>query len=170
MKHAISHAMAPNRKKHLSLQLVWQRFLEERGDQPFRRQDVAVLLYPLGRPRDRQTASVLADRFIQQARGEGKLVKAGHVHWKQVSLNERVLKSGRVVRESHELTALTLSTRCPAKWLALDLESGDVWAGTEKGWTRAPYASIAEAREALNLDGIAAKCGDAEVEVGKLLR
>ncbi|MBK3780235.1 hypothetical protein G3A43_08190 [Paraburkholderia aspalathi] len=157
--------MARNR-----VEQVWERFLEAQGDKPFRRQDLAELLYPLRTPRDMATARVLADRFIQKARRDGKLVKAGHVHWKQVSLNERVLKSGRVVRESHELTALTLSTRCPAKWLALDLESGDVWAGTEKGWTRAPYASLAEAREALNLDGICAKCGDAEVEVGKLLR
>jgi hypothetical protein len=157
--------MARNR-----VEQVWAQFLETQGDKPFRRQDIAALLYPLTSPRSRGAASAQAHQVIQAARRAGKLVKAGHVHWKQVTLNERVLKSGRVVRESHELKALTLSTRCPAKWLALDLETGDIWAGTEKGWTRAPYASIAEAREALIMDGIPSRSGDADVAVSKLLR
>lgn len=161
---------ASTKKQPLSLQLVWKQFLEQRGDKPFRRQDIAALLYPLGRPRDTKTSDLLADRFIQQARREGKLIKAGHVHWKQVTLDERVLKSGRVVRDLPEPIDVKLTTRCPSKWLAVDLETGDIWAATEKGWTRAPYKAIEEAREALTFDGIPSRAGDADVAVGRLLR
>jgi hypothetical protein len=149
---------------------VWTQFLELQGEKPFRRQDVAELMYPLTSPRNRDAARDLADTAIQQARRDGKLVKAGHVHWKQLTVPERVLASGRVVRETPEPTRLTLETRCPGKWVALDLETGDIWAGTPKGWTRAPYSAIDEARTALDSDGQPARSGDADVAVGHFLR
>lgn len=126
-------------------QRIVDRFLEERGDKPFRRQDVADALYPSIRPRLMGNARALADTFMQQLQRAGRLVKAGHVHWRMVVPTERTLKSGRQVREHAEALALTLTTRCPQKWVAVDLETGEVWAGSADGWTRASGAIAGEA-------------------------
>lgn len=42
-------------------------------------------------------------------------------------------------------TSLPLTTRCHGKWLSVDLETGDVWAGSSKGWRRATPAQRQEA-------------------------
>lgn len=34
--------------------------------------------------------------------------------------------------------SLALKTKCPEKWLAIDLETGDVWRGTPTGWKHHP--------------------------------
>jgi hypothetical protein len=128
---------------------IVDRFLEERGDKPFRRQDVAEALYPHIRPRAMGNATALADTFMQQLQRAGRLVKAGHIHWRLVVPTERTLKSGRQVREHADAQQLTLTTRCPQKWVAVDLETGDVWAGSAEGWARATSALAVEAATVL---------------------
>lgn len=65
---------------------------------------------------------------------------------KQVKTRDRVLRRGRRVQEFTSEKNLPISTHCPEKWIAVDLETGDVWAGSETGWKR---ASPEEHKEAL---------------------
>ncbi len=123
--------------------------LEQQGDKPFRRQDLAALMYPLTRPRSREAADQAAAKCIQRLLAAKRLVKAGHVHWQLVVPQERVLQSGRRVPELPALHDLALKTRCPQKWVSVDLETGDVWVGSEAGWARAPAAVVAEAANCL---------------------
>jgi hypothetical protein len=145
--------VANTKQVSVAHQRIVDRFLEERGDKPFRRQDVAETLYPHIRPRAMGNATALADTFMQHLQRAGRLVKAGHVHWRLVVPTERALKNGRQVREHAEAQNLTLTTRCPQKWVAVDLETGDVWAGSEEGWKR---ATDAVSREAVAILGKAA--------------
>jgi len=124
---------------------IWRRFVDERGSKPFRRQDLAEQLHSLTRPRSMKAANELADRLILQARREGTLTKAGHVHWCCVPLTERPLKSGRMARELGEVVNLPVTTHCPQKFVLIDLETGDVWAGAESSWVRANQPEVGEA-------------------------
>jgi hypothetical protein len=40
---------------------------------------------------------------------------------------QRTLQSGRVVDEQGKELKMTIASKCPAKWLFVDLETGDVW-------------------------------------------
>jgi hypothetical protein len=130
-------------------QRIVDRFIEEQGGKPFRRQDVADVLYPHIRPRLMGNARALADKVMQQLQRDRRLVKAGHVHWNLVVPTERTLKGGRVVPEHKDVQQLTLSTHCPQKWVAVDLETGAVWAGSAEGWMRASSAIAGEAASVL---------------------
>lgn len=61
----------------------------------------------------------------------------------------RLLCSGRTVPELAQPIELSLTTRCPDKWLSLDLETGEVWAASDKGWRRATQAQRQEAQDCL---------------------
>jgi hypothetical protein len=39
----------------------------------------------------------------------------------------RTLRSGRIVAGEAEPRTLSITSRCPAKWAMVDLETGDVW-------------------------------------------
>lgn len=129
--------MATGKKVTGVQERVFASFVEKQGDKQFRRQDLAQVMRPYTSPRSLDTAGQLADIFIQRARAAGTLVKAGHVHWRFVVAAERTLHSGRVVPDLPEVQKLSLDTRCPQKWAAVDLETGQVWAGTPDGWKNA---------------------------------
>lgn len=112
-------------------------FVEAQGAKPFRRQDLAEVLRPHTTPRSLETARRLADVFLERLRTTNKVEKAGHVHWRLVVPAERKLHSGRMVPELPEVQKLALDTRCPQKWAAVDLETGQVWAGSTTGWKSA---------------------------------
>lgn len=153
--------MATNKKPNNSHERHWLHFLEAQGDRPFRRQDVAEVLYPHLRPRKMDVAKEVADEFMERARRAGQLVKAGHVHWKQVPTQQRKLLSGRIVDEAPEVCRLTLETRCPAKYVAVDLETGEVWGSRaigDAGWMRATSEATADA------SAILARAGNQAVE------
>jgi len=42
-------------------------------------------------------------------------------------MKKRELLSGRQVCERKQEAKLTIATKCPDKWLFVDLETGDVW-------------------------------------------
>lgn len=128
--------MANTPKLSAAQQRVVDHFLEAHG-QKFRRQDIAEALYPHIRPRLMGNATRLADVIVRQLQAAGKLEKAGHVHWKLVSQEERTLKSGRQARELANVVDLPLTTRCPEKWVTIDLETGEVREGSAQGWKRA---------------------------------
>lgn len=140
-----------SQKVSVAHQRIFDRFLEEQGDKRFRRQDIADALYPHMRPRMMGNARALADVFLRQLHAADRLVKDGHVHWKLVVATERKLKGGRQVREHGDAKELTWTTRCPEKWVSIDLETGDVWEGSADGWKRA--GSIAHKEAAAILGG-----------------
>lgn len=110
-------------------------FLDARGT-PFRRQDLAAKFYPMTTPRSRERADALAKKVMDELAKEGKIVRHGHLHWEKTSA-KRSLRSGREIPELSEPMTLTLKTRCPEKWAAVDLETGEIWMGSAKsGWTR----------------------------------
>lgn len=63
--------------------------------------------------------------------------REGHLHWVKVGQG-RVLVDGSKVAELPQPHQLKLDTKCPAKWLAIDLETGEVWRGSAQGWKRHP--------------------------------
>jgi uncharacterized protein (DUF2237 family) len=59
-------------------------------------------------------------------------------------MTNRTLKSGRLVPEAPQPVEVVLFTRCPAKWVSVDLETGDVWVFAETTWKRASDEAVAE--------------------------
>lgn len=110
----------------------------------FRRSGLWKALYPLTTPRSRQVAEHLADVLIRELAKAGRIQRHGHLHWIKVS-KERKLLSGRAVPELDETARLPTLTRCPKKWVLIDLETGGVSIGTATGWSK---ASAVERKEA----------------------
>ncbi|MGY6257297.1 hypothetical protein ACXIVK_27950 [Paraburkholderia caledonica] len=94
----------------------------------------------------RDIAQIAAKRFMAAARKSEQLIKVSNVHWRfaQIQNKSRKLLDGRVVAEHQDLRKLTVETRCPRKWLSVDLESGEIWEGNEVGeWARVSPEAIA---------------------------
>lgn len=117
--------------------------LSEKGAERFRRSDLSERLFPHTRPRSHPRSVELADSILQAAARAGRIVRTGHQHWMRASQG-RTLKSGRQVAEHKDVLSLELTTHCPAKWVAVDLETGDIWAGSDKGWKRASPEIVGE--------------------------
>lgn len=111
---------------------------------PFRKSSISQVLYPLTVPRSHEVAGYIAAKLLRELAGAGRVQRHGHQHWIKV-ISERALRSGRQVPELPSVVDLTLTTRCPTKWLSIDLETGDAWAGTPSGWKRATEQERAEA-------------------------
>lgn len=126
----------------------WTELLDQKGSMQFRRSDLVDRLYALTNPRSRLKADKHADAIIKRAAKTGEIARVGHLHWKRVTTS-RTLRSGRVVKEIDGLAALTLQTHCPEKWVSIDLETGELWMGTEAGWKRATPDVNQEVREML---------------------
>lgn len=45
-------------------------------------------------------------------------------------MKTRKLKDGRRVKELKNEVSIVINTKCPAKWLLTDLETGDQWTST----------------------------------------
>lgn len=132
---------------------AFKQFMEEQGDKPFRRQDIAEAIYKTMKPRVLGNAMLIADVFLNRLKASGTLVKAGHVHWQVTVPTVRTLKSGRTVPAATKgTTDLKVITLCPKKWVSIDLETGNVWEGSTKGWTRASSEVRNEAKSILNSD------------------
>jgi len=106
---------------------------------PFRRQDLTAALYPHTSPRSRPVADRLAQMLMIEMSRAGEIVRHGHLHWKKVD-SQRRLRNGKTVPELSGLSTLKVQTRCPEKWAAVDMETGEIWVGTPKGWSRATQA------------------------------
>jgi hypothetical protein len=126
----------------------WADLLDKQGQLQFRRSELADRLYPLTNPRSRTRADAHADAIIRRAASAGDIVRIGHVHWRAVQTT-RTLRSGRKVALQEELVTLTLKTHAPRKWASVDLETGEVWIGSEAGWRRATAEAHDEVREVL---------------------
>ncbi|AGG89151.1 hypothetical protein [Rhodanobacter denitrificans] len=55
----------------------------------------------------------------------------------------RRLRDGGTVPELTDPVTLSLTTRAPGKWLAVDRETGEVWRGAPDGWQRAEAGDTA---------------------------
>jgi hypothetical protein len=126
---------------------IVEAFLDSRA-KPFRRGDLSALLYPTTSPRSGEKAAAYADTALRALAKAGRVVRDGHLHWKVVVAQRRLL-SGTLVPERDQPQSLTLTTKAPQKWLALDLETGELWAGSNSGWKRADAAARQAARQAL---------------------
>lgn len=111
---------------------------------PFRRAGLSKALYGLTAPRSGTTADRIADALMRELAKAGRIQRHGHLHWVKVS-KERKLRSGRVVPERNNVAELRLTTRCPDKWLAVDLENGTVFAGGNGRWRKATPVERKEA-------------------------
>lgn len=108
-------------------------------DGPFRRSVLSQALYGHTAPRSRDVADRLADKLLRELADAGRIQRHGHQHWIKVA-QQCKLRSGRMVPELPATVDLALTTRCPSKWISVDLETGDVWLGTQSGWRRAADA------------------------------
>jgi hypothetical protein len=69
--------------------------------------------------------------------------------------SNRTLQSGREVESQDKELRMSISSKCPAKWLFVDLETGDVWHHRE-GYKEGEHpfwreATAKEKRELKNL-------------------
>lgn len=119
-----------DKHRHALAQVV-----EHFGERRFRRSDLSARLYPLTSPRSRERADAISDRVLREAAAVGTIRREGHQHWVKVGQGRRLV-DGTVVAQLQESQALVLDTKCPEKWVAVDLETGDVWRGTTQGWKR----------------------------------
>jgi hypothetical protein len=114
--------------------------IAERGLKPFRRQDLAEALLPrlrgVSMSERRKKADAEAAAAIAQAHADGIVARHGHLHWVS-SAPGRTLVDGSPVSVLSATVDIHLQTKCPQKWLAVDLETGEVWAGSTNGWRRA---------------------------------
>lgn len=117
-------------------------FVEERST-PFRRGDISDRLFKAVRPRTRSLSDAYADLAISELAESGRIQRHGHLHWVLVG-KERQLLSGKKAPELEQQVELPITTRCPAKWLSVDLESGEIWTGTAKGWKRTSVPGLLE--------------------------
>lgn len=124
----------------VALRPAHRRAVEQFIDQidgPFRRSSVSAVLYPLTSPRSQTKADKLADAAIKELARAGRIQRHEHLHWVRVA-KARTLTDGRAAPELPTPVKLQLNTRCPRKWLAVDLETGEVWVGTDNAdWRRA---------------------------------
>lgn len=44
-----------------------------------------------------------------------------------IHVKDRKLQSGRIVSQLNKEISMTISSKCPDKWLFVDTETGDVW-------------------------------------------
>lgn len=135
-------------KQSPAMMREWTRLLDQKGSAQFRRSDLTDLLYPLTTPRNRSKAEEHADAIVKRAAKAGEIIRVGQVHWKRV-ISTRGLRSGRQVKELEGLVELALHTHCPEKWVSVDLETGDVWVGSDAGWKRATSDLRSEVRDLL---------------------
>lgn len=124
--------------------------LSEKGSERFRRSDLSCRIYPLTVPRNRERADAISDAVMKEAFTYGVIERTGHQHWKRTGEGRKLI-GGRVARETVESVDITLKTHCPSKWLGVDLETGHVWIGSEKGWKKAPNSSTIELQAVVNL-------------------
>ena len=141
MTKSISKKPTLTAKHTQALEGVLDRF----GRTRFRRSDVAAAMYPLTTPRDRQRADELAGQALRQAQASGRIRREGHLHWIRTS-STRTLLDGRVVPELDKPVVLGLETKCPGKWLSVDMETGQVWERTATTWKAASPAAMAALR------------------------
>ena len=135
MDKAKSHTEAAKLRitKHHSV--IVDAFLDKRVT-PFRRADLSRLLYVATNPRSEKRADELAAILIKALAKAGRIVRHGHLHWAIPAL-ERTLLSGRKMAVQERPVHLPIHSKTPEKWVAVDLETGDVWAGSLSGWKRA---------------------------------
>lgn len=153
----LSHTDMTTIETNKKLDAAWAMFMTLNAKAPYiRRSDVAEFLAKRlsgtrrPTPEQRELAAKAAERFMKDARKAEKLVKSGHLHWRFSGVEDRTRKliDGRIVADGPENVILSLESRCPTKWLSVDLESGSVWQADETGhWTRA----TPEAMQALKL-------------------
>jgi hypothetical protein len=139
---------APMHKITPAMRREFDTLLAEKGLTRFRRLELAARLYPITRPRSQPLANTLADTIMKDAARAGLIERTGHQHWIR-SQSRRTLKSGRCVPDTPVPVEITMSTRCPAKWVSVDLETGDIWVPEKSTWKRASPAVAAELRALL---------------------
>ena len=116
-------------------------FLDQRLAR-FRRADVAEVLHRTISPRNPLRATSLAAVALRTFARDGKIVREGHLHWK-VATDVRTLLDGRQLPQHDRTTKLAITTRVPEKWVAVDLENGEVYGGSPQGWRRAEKSDAA---------------------------
>lgn len=127
---------------------VLQAILEDRGERPFRRAHLTEALVRStnsrrGSMRDRlQWAQSLADLTIVKAAREGLIQRHGRMHWAKAC---RTLLDDQPAPELPQPQLLSIQSKCPGKWLAVDTETGEIWQAqaAARGWTRAGAEAIA---------------------------
>ncbi len=107
------------------------------GERRFRRSDLSTRIFGMTSPRDAKRADAISDRLLREAAAAGGIRREGHQHWIKVGKG-RILIDGSHVAELPDTKKLTLDTHCPEKWLAVDLETGEVWRGSGSSWKRHP--------------------------------
>lgn len=118
---------------------IVESFLDGRQTR-FRRSDIAAALHRSITPRSASRATALADEALRTFARQGRIVREGHLHWK-VANHLRTLVDGRQLPEHDRTTKLAITTRIPEKWVAVDLETGEVYGGSPQGWRRVDKGS-----------------------------
>lgn len=63
-------------------------------------------------------------------------------------MRQRTLLNGAKVESHDHVRRLTINTKAPRKWVAVDTETGEMWVGSNDGWQRADAQTAALVGEA----------------------
>lgn len=111
--------MATKPKSSVTVGMIakWASFFDSLGEKPFRRSDLAAMLYSSTSPRSKDHAIRAADKIIRDAAKKGEIVRFGHLHWQRVSVDghARTIKSGAKVEALAKCIELNITTHCPRK-------------------------------------------------------
>lgn len=56
-------------------------------------------------------------------------------------MRQRTLLNGAKVEAHEHVRRLSINTKAPRKWVAVDTETGELWVGSNDGWQRADAAT-----------------------------
>ncbi|MFK4705584.1 hypothetical protein ABIC83_002423 [Roseateles asaccharophilus] len=124
--------------------------IDQFDGKPFRRGDLATWIHPLTKPRSWPLADMLASLVLKEAVTAGQVSQNGEAYVPSAAVNgSRPLIGGGVAAEFKREQKLDIGTKCPGKWVSIDLETGDIWMGTELGWRQANAEQRRRAEAAL---------------------
>ena len=126
----------------------WTEFRKGLGAQPFSLGEVSAFLFAIAPASWKRSTRSLAFRLLSWARAQGEIVPCDDLNW-LLRKHARRLTSGRFVPEHADILRLQVRTRCPEKYVLVDLERGDVWQGSEKSWKAANDGAKREVSEIL---------------------
>ncbi|MEJ6003839.1 hypothetical protein [Paucibacter soli] len=146
MEKASTAAIKLTAKHRHALQNVLEQFAGKR----FRRGDVATWIHPITRPNCWEKADAIAAALVKESLAAGLIRRSGQGYvGTPLNGKSRPLIGGGVAAEFPKSKKLGLDTACPGKWIAVDLETGDIWEGTPEGWKQASAAQRKRAQVAL---------------------
>lgn len=122
----------------------WNEFLVKRDGSKFRRNELVLFLNQ--KMQRFRLVTAVVDTLLHNGTAMGTLVSPGEDEWIEIRRKLFELQSGRLVEGSNIEATLSHTTSCPQKLVSIDLATGEILVGSERGWTQANLEALVEAQ------------------------